>query len=178
VSAQPERHLTVVDTASGEVLPACPGCQERDDVIAGLEATTRSLAAKNTALKRDRELAARRHAYWPDAVRLFEFHKKLTKPRSRASIGVDEFEAVLPFLQKHGLGLCERAIVGRVHDHFVSTRRNGTAHHHHEFGLIFRDSKNFRESSNRAPLDFQSELEQEDAAHAAELAPGQREMDV
>jgi hypothetical protein len=178
-----ERHLTV----AGEVHPDCAGCLAKDDIIRGLERDLNGWRYRYAELKRSKDEEARQHPLWPDAVRLFKFYCELTgkpgKPR-KLTWDVERFEMIAPFLKKHGLGMCERAIVGRVFDHFVGESKNGRPVHYHEWDRIFgragrrSAAENFEESCRRAPLDFVSELEAEDAAHAAELAPGQREMDV
>jgi hypothetical protein len=127
---------------------------------------------KHEELKRDKEAEARKDALWPQAVRLMLLYNRLTakspdKPRKLA-LNHERFDMVRPFLKKHGIAMCERAIVGRVFEHFTGQRANGSTIHYYEWERIFGNLgkgsgiQNFEESCNRAPLDFVSELETED----------------
>jgi hypothetical protein len=167
MSAQPVQHLHIIDGATGEALDECPGCRARDDVITGLERDIRGWAMRYQDLKRDREKEAREDPRWPDAVRLFRLYCRLTgkggKPR-KLTWTVERFWLCEPFLRKHGIGMCERAIVGRVFDHYSAKRKNGSTIRYFEWERIFANAKEFEESANRAPKDFVSELEAEDEA--------------
>lgn len=171
VSAAPARHLHVVDAESGEVLEACPNCARLEDEVSGLERVIRSQAATITALERDREAEARAHAAWPTAVEQFRLYCQLTpkqngKPRG-LRFDAARFECWLPHFKKWGAEMCLRAIVGRVFDHHVGERKNGTAIHYYEWERIFGNlgkgtpAENFEESVRRAPTNWR------------ELLPGQ-----
>lgn len=170
---QPDRHLHV----AGEVHPDCAGCLAKDDVIRGLERDLNGWRWRYADLKRDKQAEAAKHPLWPDAKRLFDFWRERTG-RRRSGWDMERFDLVRPFLKKHGLAMCERAIVGKCFDPFVTERKNGTRHVHNEWHLIFGTADKFEAACNAAPLDFESALEAEDEARAVELAPGQRELDV
>lgn len=159
----PERHLHIIDGATGEALDECPGCRARDDVVKGLERDIRGWASRYAELKRDKEAEAKRDPLWPDALRLFKLWRRLCV-HPRAGWDADRFEQVRPYLKKHGLGVCERAIVGAAFDAFETVRKNGSKKRHDGWELIFRNADKFEEFANRAPLDFVSELEAEDEA--------------
>lgn len=167
MSARPALHL--VNTETGEVIESCPGCAVKEDEIAGLQRDVRGWAARYKELERDKETEARAHELWQPAMRLFKLYCHLT-PRKNGSPrkltwDAERFEMVRPFLKKHGVELCERAIVGRVFDHFTGTRANGSKIHYHEWERIFGSkgdgataASNFEESCNRAPADWRDRL--------------------
>lgn len=170
------RHLHSVDTESGEVFDACPACAVKDDEIEGLQRDIRGWAARYAELKRDREREAREHVLWPVALRLFRVYCQLTprkdgKPR-KLGWDADRFECVRPHLEKWGEEMCLRAIVGRVFDHHVSERRNGTPIHYYEWERIFGNAgkmtpaENFEESCKRAPADWRGRLPGKEAKAA------------
>lgn len=176
-------HVVTINEQTGETREGCPHCAARaeeeqrlEDVIEGLQRDIAGWAARHAELKRDKAAEAKADPLWPNAVRLFRFYCRLTgkpgKPR-RLTWTVERFEEVRPFLKKHGLAMCERAIVGRVFDHHIGQRRNGSPIHYHEWGRIFgamgkgSAAENFEESCRRAPLDFVSELAAEDEAREA-----------
>lgn len=170
--------LRLVNTDTGESVPFTDGevadlqarIQMLEDQLKGAERDTNTWRARYAELLRDKEADARKDPLWPDAVRLFRLYCRLSakpgKPPRRLDWNYERFEQVRPFLKKHGLAMCERAIVGRVFDHYTGRRANGTAIAYHEWGRIFgplgRNTavENFEESCNRAPLDFVSELEE------------------
>lgn len=162
----PQR-LALVDTETGERHPfrdeeaatLHAEIARQRDVIKGLQRDIRGWAARYAELKRDKEEEARSHALWPDAVRLFRLWQRLCH-HPRAGWDVERFEQVLPFLKKHGIAMCERAIVGAAFDAFETTRRNGSKKRHDGWELIHRSADKWEEFANRAPLDFVSELEE------------------
>jgi hypothetical protein len=175
----PRPALALVNTETGESVPFV------DQEVAGLQAEIQMLKDQlkgadrdvNTwrhryaDLRRDKDAEARADPLWPDAVRLFKLYCRLTgkpgQPR-RLTWNVERFELVHPFLKKHGLYACERAVVGRVFDHYTDRRKNGSTIHYYEWERIFKNAKEFEESANRAPVPFASELQAEDEANAGE----------
>jgi hypothetical protein len=138
--AEPARHLHVVDTASGEVLPGCPDCAVKNDEIAGLERDVRGWAARYAQLRRDKAQEAREHPKWPEAQWLFSLWRKLCNhPRAESH------------LAKDGLVTCERAVHGIAFDCFKTKRRNGSVQRHDSWELLFRDRGKVEEMANRAP---------------------------
>lgn len=172
MSAQPEvppRHLHIIDGDTGEALEGCPECELLRAQLKGAERDLNGWRARYENLRRDVEAEARADPLWPDGVRLFKLYCRLTgkdgKPR-RLAWNAERFALAHPHLKRHGLAMCERAVVGRVFDHFVGQRKNGSPIHYYEWERIFASAKEFEESANRAPLDFVSELEAEDEAKA------------
>lgn len=166
----------VTISESGEATEGCARCslheqeiQALRDSIEGLERDLNAWRVRYADLKRDKDAEARKDPLWPDAVRLFKLYKRLTG-RPRLNWTVERFDLCRPFLKKHGIGMCERAVVGRVFEHYSAKRKNGTTIHYWEWERIFKDAREFEESCNRAPLDFLSELEVEDEVRAASLA--------
>jgi hypothetical protein len=187
----PRPALALVNTETGESVPfvdqEVAGLQAEiqmlRDQLKGADADVNRWRHKYQDLKRDKEAEAREDALWPNAVRLFRLYCRLTgkpdkktgewKPR-KLTWNWERFEEVRPHLQKHGLAMCERAIVGRVFHHHSDQRPNGSTIHYYEWGRIFGNLgkgsaiENFEESCNRAPLDFVSELEAQDEANAGD----------
>jgi hypothetical protein len=69
----------------------------------------------------------------------------------RATWNAERFFLVEPFVKKHGVEMCKRAVDGAAFDPFVTTRRNGSTKRHDGFDLIFRSVDKFEEFANRAP---------------------------
>lgn len=169
--AEPGRHLKPVDDdadpliivngRTGEQLgPLADEVQGLHDEIRGLHRDVKAEHRRYENLKRDKNREAREHQLWPLAVKLWRYYCRLTG--SRAKFSGERFFLVLPFLEDEGAELCQRAIDGRVAEHFSTTRRNGTTKHYWEWERIFgsmgqgktaRD--NFEESANRAPLPYE-----------------------
>lgn len=147
--SSPARHLRVIDE-DGIELDGCPACARKDDELAGLQRDIRGWAARYAELKRDKESEAQRSRYWPAALEVFEHWQTVCKhPRSGWS--ADRFFLVEPFLKKHGVEMCKRAIDGYAFDCFVTTRRNGSKRRHDGWELIFGDRGHFEEGVNKAP---------------------------
>lgn len=179
--AKPERHLISVDSETGERFEECPGCSQREDVVAGLERKIRGLIMENAKLRRDKEKEARDSGLWPIALRMFNLWRKAAG--SKARFKYDRFEVIEPFLRgyrpdKHfvspdqgppqnPLEECVAAIIGRTSDYFSTTRPNGTTRKFNEFERIFADSKECEESQARRPRDWRARA----LAIDAELAP-------
>jgi hypothetical protein len=155
--SEPARHLHVVDPATGEVFDDCPSCAQKDDEIKGLERDVRAWAVRFAQLKREKDAEARQHKLWPKAVELFNLYRELTG-RKGVKWSPDRFWLIEPFLGKDGPVMCELAIRGRVFEHFVTRRRNGTEKRHFDWEFIFRDRGTFEESANRAPADVRARL--------------------
>jgi hypothetical protein len=146
---EPARHLRVIDS-DGVELDGCPSCARKADEIEGLQRDIRGWAARYGELKRDKEADAERSRYWPAAVEVFEYWQRVCKhPRSAWS--AERFFLVEPFLKKHGIEMCKRAVDGAAFDPFVTTRRNGSTKRHDSFDLVFRAPDKFEEFCNRAP---------------------------
>jgi hypothetical protein len=141
------------------------------DHLKGAERDTNTWRHRYQELRRDKDADARKDPVWPDAVRCFKLYCRLTGkdgvPR-RLTWTVERFELIAPFLRKHKVGGCERAIVGRVFDHYSAKRKNGSTIRYWEWERIFKDAREFEESANRAPVPFVSELEAEDQLAARE----------
>jgi hypothetical protein len=164
--SEPARHLQIVNPDTGEVSEQdCPGCVFRADVIEGLEGEIRSLAAKITALKRDKEEEAKRHPLWPTAWKVFKAWKKLGN-HGRAAWGADRFDLIRPFLQDKAYGktieerelMCLRGVAGITFDPYTSRRANGSMRRHDGWDLLFRGRDKFEEMCNRAPKDWQQRV--------------------
>jgi len=145
-----EPHLKIVDADTGEVLPNCPGCLEREAEIRALETEKRGWRVRYQNLARDKELDARRHGLWPAALELFEYwQEKCRHPRSEWD--ADCFYQALPFLERDGLDACKIAIDGASYDPKTRTRRNGSVERFDSWELIFRNRNKFESFCNRAP---------------------------
>jgi hypothetical protein len=146
-------HLRVVDAQTGEVFEnGCPHCSVKEDEIAGLEGTIRSLAAKLTQAKRDKDREARGHDCWPLGVKLFNEWKRLCN-HPRSAFTPDRFWQVQPFLTHpdYGYDVCLRAVRGAGFDPNTRRRRNGSLKRYDDWGLIFRDTDHLEDFANRAP---------------------------
>lgn len=152
MSANPAPHLHVVNSDTGEVLgDGCPTCVRKDDEIAGLQRDIRGWAARWAELKRDKEADARQSRYWPAAVEVFEYWQTVCK-HPRSDWGADRFFLIEPFVKKHGVEMCKRAVDGAAFDPFITTRKNGTKKRHDGWHLIFGAPEKFEECCNKAPL--------------------------
>lgn len=151
---EPARHLHLVDVETGEVVDddsiACPLCQDRLDVIAGLTRDVRAEHLRYENLKRDKAAEMRKDPLWPKAVELFSYWKDRCR-HPRSTLTPDRFALVEPYLREHGLETCKRAVDGAAFDPFVTKRKNGTAKRHDGLDLIFRNADKFEEFVNRAP---------------------------
>lgn len=151
MNAQPERHLRVVDAETGEVTDFAAVLQQKDDLIAGLQRDVAAEHFRFEQLKRDKAREARANARWPEAKDVFDYwREKCGHPRS--TFDVKRFELILPHLEKHGVDLCKRAILGAATDPFCVPRKNGSVKKHDGIGLIFRDAEHFEDFVNRSPI--------------------------
>ena len=101
-------------------------------------------------LRNDRQREAKTHPRLREINEVIDLWKELCNHRN-AETSPDRVLMVAPFLEKHGLEMCKRAVRGRAFDHYVTTRKNGTKKRHDGLDLIFRDADHFEESANRAP---------------------------
>lgn len=150
MSAQPVRHLHIVDADTGEKLDGCPACSRKDDEIAGLQRDIRGWAARYADLKRNKEAEAEANKLWPVAIEIFNYwREKCSHPGCKWD--ADRFYLIEPFLKKDGPELCKRAIDGAAFDPYVTTRRNGSKKRHDGWELIHRDRGKWEEFVNKAP---------------------------
>lgn len=146
---------------------------ELEDVLTERDSTLKSLEGKLRKAKRDREREARDSDLWPIAERLFLIWKKATGNRSpRSQLTADRFELVAPFLKgaeqdvigrqpgppRNALEDCCAAIIGRVFDHFSTTRANGSTKRYYEWDRIFGSADGFEDSKDRRPRDWRDRL--------------------
>lgn len=172
--------LSLVDTETGELPDDAPSyaealgiVAEQEDTIAGLESEIRSLAAKLTRARRNREMEAKGHDLWPVAERLFDIWKHATGNRnSRSKLTADRFEMVYPFLDgaetdvitfepgppRNALEDCAAAIIGRTTYPFTTTRENGTTKKFHEWNRIFKSADEKDDSAARRPKNWRELL--------------------
>lgn len=177
MSAGPaSRHLHLVDSETGEVVPSAELAKLQAEVEKlredrkGLEKDLRTKRRQISELERDkarerlehpdRELIKRVATYW---------HRKckgasprinpLSPARFDAVAGLAEMEEIHadPETGKRSRRKryrpedFKRAIDGAAFDHYVKKRRNGTEQHFDDLELICRDSKQFEEFMARAP---------------------------
>lgn len=146
-----EPPLIVVNEATGERLGNLTDHTGRfEDEIAGLQRDIRGWAARYADLKRDRGAEAREHPLWPKTLEVFKYWQDVCK-HPRSGFSLDRFEMMMPFVDKHGVDLCKRAIDGAAFDPFVTRRKNGSPKRHDGIDLIFRNADKFEEFCNRAP---------------------------
>lgn len=162
MSAEPARHLRPVETPptglrvideNGQVIDEYAAyLQGLEDHIAGLQRDVKAEHLRYENLKRDKAAEAKGHRLWPMAVELFDHWRKACK-HPRSTFSPERFEQARPFLEKHGLDLCKRAVDGAAYEPFCTTRKNGTVKRHDGWGLIFRPAEpdKFEEFANRAP---------------------------
>lgn len=144
--------LIVVNAGTGERVGDLEDLQQESlDQIAGLERDIRGWRARYFDLKRDTDAEAREDPLWPDAVKLFDYWKKTCK-HPRSIFTVERFNEALPYLKKHGIDLCKRAVDGIAFDPFITTRKNGTKKRHDGWHLIFGKVEKFEECCNKAPV--------------------------
>jgi hypothetical protein len=144
------RHLRVVDTTTGDVLPECPGCVERQQTLDELTRKYHGALAQIGSLRADKEAEAKKHPRWPEAIAVFRYWQEHTGHK-KSEWGPKRFELVLPFLEKHGAEECRRAIRGAAFDPFTTKRKNGRENVHNGFDLIFRSPEKFDDFRERAP---------------------------
>jgi hypothetical protein len=178
---EPARHLRPVDSeptipeglrvvsADGEMLGEYAAfLQGLEDHIAGLQRDVRAEHLRYENLRRDKAAEAKAHPLWPDAVTVFKYWKK-TCNHPKSAFSPDRFEQVRPFLEKHGIEVCKRAVDGAAFEPFTTKRRNGTTKRHDGWGLIFRATEpdKFEEFCNKAPLTKGTDDGGDDDGHAA-----------
>lgn len=146
-------HLRVVDPETGEVHDSCPSCQALQDQLAGAEKDIAAWRMRYMKLERDKEREARDDPLWPRAVKLFGLWKKATG-KKRSAFDASRFEMCVGLLKKHGDEMHVRGIIGIATDHFVTTRKNGSAQHHTGWDLLYRNADKWEEMVNRAPSDW------------------------
>lgn len=132
--AEPARHLRAVhpgvDPESGEVVPECPGCKERDraheEEVAGLQSTIRSLSAKLRYARQDADAKARADEAWPKALELFNYWMRRTgrstRPGRKAKFTEDRFRVVGKFIREEGLDQCKLAMDGLLASEWYTKR--------------------------------------------------------
>jgi hypothetical protein len=151
---------------------------ERD----GFEKAFKSANAAYRELKRDKEKSARQHSLWAVAERLFGLWLVATGKQAptgekliKGKLPVftwERFELVKARLKDSSASMveeqgppandfecCAAAIVGRVDDHFIGQRANGSKVHYYEFERIFDKPRDFDESMSRRPKDWRARFE-------------------
>lgn len=149
-------HLAVV-TIEGEVVQQIHTVEEArreiqrlTDLLHGAQRDINTWRVRYADLVRDKDQEAQDHKQWPAALRLFQHWKReCNHPNSEWT--TDRFWQALPMLTKYGEPMCTAAIEGCAHDHYTTTRRNGTIKHHDGWDLIFRSADKFEEFVNRCP---------------------------
>lgn len=147
---EPARHLHIVDAETGEQLDGCPACAKFVDQVKGLERDLRSWRARYAELSRDKEAEAQRSRYWPAALEVFTYWQEVCR-HPRSAWGADRFYLIEPYVKKHGVEMCKRAVDGAAFDPFITTRKNGTKKRHDGWHLIFGAPEKFEECVNKAP---------------------------
>lgn len=137
-------------TQDGELLDRCPDCEERDDVIAGLEETVRRLGSTIQKLRRDRESEARGSEEWGAIEELFGEWKLATKHR-RSKFTTDRFEAALPLYRSYGPQVFRKAIQGIAYDPFTRIAKNGHMERYDGWENLTKNAGAFERYANRAP---------------------------
>jgi hypothetical protein len=153
MSAQPARHLRVIDRDTGEALDEHPELADLRVVIKGLERDVRTWIRRYDELKRDKEQEAREDALWPQAVRVFQAWQQATG-HHRSVFNADRFFLIQPFLKKYGPEICLRAVAGIAYDCFSVKRKNGTVRRFDEWERCFAGAKEVEERANAAPVDW------------------------
>lgn len=133
--------------------------ESAEQAIEGLEHEIRSLAVKNTQLKRDRAREAKASQNWPAAVEAFAYWKAMRTERtgraSRSTLTVERFFLVDPYLERDGLPVVKLAIDGAEHDPYRADRpnRNGSLEIYDGWETIFKNRGAFDRHVNRAPIE-------------------------
>lgn len=158
--AEPARHLRVVhvDEETGERIDKCPGCVQHETHVSMLE---RDLAGKRlriAQLEADRDAEARKHKWWPRAVRLFDIWREASS-HLRCEWNAERFWMAVPSLKKFEDYWIERAIAGLVYQPFSKTMRNGKEERYDLWENLFTKNgrvttANVERYANRAPADF------------------------
>jgi len=142
----------LVHPETGELVepPACPDCKEKEDVIAGLQRDIRGWSARYAELCRDLNADARTHPEWDTVTRIVgKWRRACRHPKSQMT--ADRFWLILPFLERHGEDLIDRAIAGAAFDPMTKPRKNGSVQRFDSLELIFRSEGHFESMVNRAP---------------------------
>jgi hypothetical protein len=181
VSAEPARHLRVVDTDTGEVLTGTGLAElqaEVEKLRVDLKMAQRDVKAKNRRIselernKAQERLDYERRAdveriatYWHRKCRPDDF--ALERPRVNP-MSPERFDAVRGILDQevpvpiegkkrcrhvpaYSMEECKAAIDGAAFDHFSKQRRNGSWEHFDDLELIFRSGKHFEGFRDKAP---------------------------
>jgi hypothetical protein len=169
MSAQPARHLRVVDTDTGEALDEHPEIEALQVIIKGLERDVRTWIKRYDELKRDKEAEAREDNLWPVAVRIFQAWQKSTAQvrreagekrsatmRENSVFDAERFFLVRPYLKNknHGPEYVLRAVAGIAFDHWAPRRANGSRKRYDEWERVFKNVGEFEERAASAPRDW------------------------
>ncbi len=142
-----EPQLRLVDTTTGALAGPddCPTCAEWAKKYHG--------ALSQLGLLRAELAPDEDHALFPLAKRLHDYWRKRCG-HEKSRFGPERFKEILPRLREHeddAERLCLLAIDGAAFDPFISRRKNGSAHRHDEWHLIWHPDK-FESFVNRAPF--------------------------
>jgi hypothetical protein len=164
----PARHLRAVESKSkpkpvawfyidenGEQHEATADVHKLEDRLSMAESDRSKWALKYHEVVRDKEQDALDNPLWAIAVRVFQAWAKATNHHKMA-FDYKRFELVEPHLKRkqHGPEYCLAAVAGRVYDHYVDQRKNGTPLHYWEWERIFKNIGSLEESARRVPRDW------------------------
>lgn len=147
--------LRVVDRTSGELQEHTTATMEAEiislrDELRGVTRDLRSWMRRYAELERDRDVEARESDLWAPAVILFkQWQRETGHPRCQWTTA--RFELIKPYLSRHGIELCEKAIKGHAYDPWTTQRKNGTERRFDSWELLWRDEAHFEEAVNKCP---------------------------
>lgn len=149
--ASPARHLQVVDTSTGDVLPECPDCKLHEQTYKELERKYKGLLSQLGRMRADKRAEAQRHAAWPEIAGLFLLWRdECNHPRSPFT--PERFWQGLPRLEDFGRDFLALAIWGAATDPFLGEpRKNGTRPRYDDWELIMRSPEKTEDFARRAP---------------------------
>lgn len=140
----------IVSLSTGEILECCPGCAEKNVIIAMKDVAYHSLAAKYAALFADKEKTVKDAPEYVAFEDCFNFWRTICK-HPRAEGDMPRYKLWIKFYRKDGRELCFRAIAGAASR---PARNDYDGRPYDSWELIFRDRGKFESFCNRAPKDW------------------------
>ena len=156
MSAEPARHLQLVDTATGELVEAPAEHSEALALVRKLEVQTRmmerDLAGKRlriAELEADREAEAEDHELRPQVDAVHACWKAATG--KRRPLHFSDVFAIASAIKKMGFDTCLRAVVGAKFDPYTRRQRNGQVKRFNDLETIFKTFGKVSDFASRAP---------------------------
>lgn len=162
VSAEPVRHLRLVDSDTGEWVQdpsELPELKTAQTQIAMLERERAGQRLRIAALEADKSRERAEHPRRRDIERCHRYWQKRCD-HPRAGLDNATFFAIAAMMGRRVKREPEfrwpedfkRAIDGAHYDPYITTRKNGSQKRHDDLGLIFRDAAHVREFIAKAPV--------------------------